>query len=214
MGLMRTFNGYSLVSLIVLLTLACGPAADPTLTPDIDATVRARMVQTKVAVPTPTPNIEATIQAGMQQTKEALPTATPNIEATIQAGMQQTKEALPTATPVPTPEPTPTATPEPTPTATPAPPPTLVPTPTPALTPVPTSTSAITITITMSASELLAIQVIALDYTRRYGRITLSDLQRIARINQSRANYFFNQMVNKRVLVRRGSGRNVYYIMR
>ena len=62
--MVRTLNRYSLVSLLVLLTLACGPAADPTMTPDIEATVRAGIVQTKAAVPTPTPNIEATFTLG------------------------------------------------------------------------------------------------------------------------------------------------------
>ena len=75
--MVRTLNGYSLVLFIVLLTLACGPTADPTLTPDIDATVRAGTVQTRAALPPPTPNIEATIQAGIQQTKAALATSAP-----------------------------------------------------------------------------------------------------------------------------------------
>ena len=167
-------NGYSWVSLILLLTLACGPAADPTLTPDIEATVRAGIVQTKVAVPTPTPNIEATIQVGIQQTKTAVPTPTPNIEATVQAGVQQTKAALPTATPVPTPEPTPTATPPPT--------PTLAPAPTSIPTPVPTSPFSIVI----SASEIITVRGITLDYLRRNRRITVTDLRRTARAARGR----------------------------
>jgi len=200
MELMRTLNGYSLVSLIVLLTLACGPAADPTLTPDIEATVRAGIVQTKVAVPTPTPNIEATIQVGIQQTKTAVPT--PNIEATIQAGVQQTKAALPTATPVPPPEPTPTATPPPT--------PTLVPAPTSIPTPVPTSPYSIVI----SASEIITVRGITLDYLRRNRRITVTDLRRTARIDQYSATYVLDLMVDSKILVRRGSGQYIYYVIR
>ncbi len=114
MELMRTLNGYRLVSLIVLLTLACGPTADPTLTPDIDATVRARMVQTKVAVPTPTPNIEATIQAGILQTKTAVPTPTPTLNPTATpqptATLQPTNTLIPTPTPLPSPTPNQTLT--------------------------------------------------------------------------------------------------------
>jgi len=162
--------------------------------------VRAGIVQTKVAVPTPTPNIEATIQVGIQQTKTAVPT--PNIEATIQAGVQQTKAALPTATPVPPPEPTPTATPPPT--------PTLVPAPTSIPTPVPTSPYSIVI----SASEIITVRGITLDYLRRNRRITVTDLRRTARIDQYSATYVLDLMVDSKILVRRGSGQYTYYVIR
>ena len=196
---MRTLTRYSLVSLIVLLTLACGPTADPTLTPDIEATIQVGIQQTITAVPTP--NIEATIQVGIQQTKTAVPTPTPNIEATVQAGVQQTKAALPTATPVPTPEPTPTATPPPT--------PTLVPAPTSIPTPVPTSPYSIVI----SASQIITVRGITLDYLMRNRRITVTDLRRTARIDQYSATYVLDLMVDSKILVRRGSGQYIYYVL-
>jgi len=195
MELMRTLKGYSLVSLTVLLTLACGPTADPTLTPDIDATVRARMVQTKVAVPTPTPNIEATIQAGILQTKSAVPTPTPNIEATIQAGMQQTKAALPT----PTPTLNPTATPQPT--------NTLIPTPTPLPSPTPNQT--------LTAGELLALQIVVLRFLGKRPIIVLKnvyELTDITNINDAQIRYFFDVMMRRKVLRRTGTGGEIWYV--
>ena len=165
-------NGYSLVSVIVLLTLACGPTVDPTLTPDIGATVRAGTVQTRAAVPTPTPNIEATIQAGIQQTKAAVPTPTPNIEATIQAG--PTPTLTPTSQPTATPRPTPTLTPTPRPT------PTLTPTSTSRLRPrdVPprTPTARPAFTLTVNCKGLGAVGPQGCSTTRFYGQGTAVSL--------------------------------------
>ena len=79
--------------------------ATPAATPDIEATVQARMAATAVAMPTPTPS----------------PAPTPDIEATVQARMTATAVAMPTPTPSPTPTLTPTPTPTPTPSPTPTP---------------------------------------------------------------------------------------------
>ena len=170
---MRNLLKTILISSFILGAVACGAAATATLTP------------------TSTPDIEATIRAGIEQTKAAVPTSTPDIEATVQARIEQIKAALPTATPTPAP----TATPEPT------------ATPVPTATPTPTSTPA----ITLSPVEIIAIRVIALDYLTRYGRITIQDLIRVARIDQSRSTFFFKVMVEQRVLRRFGSHPNYYY---
>jgi len=104
-----------LAVLVGTLVVACSTV---TPTPNIDATIEARVGQMLTKIPTETPIPTPTL----------VPTATPVTILT----------PVPTATPVPTPTPAPTATPVPTPTPTPTPVPT--PTPLPTSTPGPTST--------------------------------------------------------------------------
>jgi hypothetical protein len=135
-----------LATVMVVTTAAC--ASEPT--PDIEATVEARVKQ-KAAVqptslpPTTTPNLDATIEAKVKAAIKAQPTSTPY--PTYTPVPTYTPPPIPTNTPVPTdtPLPKPIATPEPTqpvPTATltPTPVPTATPTPQPTSTSVPTPT--------------------------------------------------------------------------
>lgn len=108
--------------------------------PDILATVPAlaepptdTLVPTKT--PPPTPNLEATVQARMKATVATMPKDTPVPTST------PTPSPTPSPTPTETPTPTPTATPLPTPTSTPIP--TATPAPTPALDPDPLSASVV-----------------------------------------------------------------------
>ena len=108
-----------------------------TATPDIAATVIALAEQPTatplpVQEPAPTPNIDATVEARLAATVAAIPTATPVPTATP----QPTHTPLPTYTPFPTATPTATPTSIPTPTPT----PTARPTTTTTTTPQPTST--------------------------------------------------------------------------
>lgn len=90
---------------------ATSTPAPPTATPDIDATVEARIREER--------DTEATIRAVLQTefpSPTPVPTPTPDIGATVQAAIA---EALPTATATLEPLPTATPTPVPLPTATP-----------------------------------------------------------------------------------------------
>ena len=103
-----------LAVLIGIFVLACSTA---TPTPNIDATIEARIGQILTKVPTETP----------MPTPTPVPTATPAPTPVLTATPVPTATLVPTATPAPTPVPTAT----PIPTATPAPTPTPVPVPTP-----------------------------------------------------------------------------------
>ena len=139
--------------LIGSLALACAapaptpiptPTLVPTATPDIPATVTARVdaLPTATAYPTLTPYPALT----RVPTTTPYPTGTPRPTLTPQPTPTAwptytpypTPTALPTYTPYPTPTPRPTYTPYPTPTSIPTPTPTPAPTPTP--TPRPTAT--------------------------------------------------------------------------
>ena len=125
----------SLFLLLTLAALACAappPTPIPTATPDIPATVTARVaaIPTATAYPTSTPYPTAT----PRPTVTPYPTATPRPTYTP----YPTPTAVPTATPYPTNTPYPTATPRPT--YTPYPTPTPTPAPTPTATPWPTAT--------------------------------------------------------------------------
>ena len=141
---MRLVTGISIVLLTVLVALmaACASPVPPTVesTPNIDATVEAKVdqalakISTVTPMPTPTPIPTAT--------KPPSPTATPNIQATVEAQVLALIGSLPTATPYPTytPIPKPTSTPTPIPTPTRIKPtftpfPTMTPTPRPTATP-------------------------------------------------------------------------------
>ena len=113
-----------LAVVMVVATAACA-TAPPVPTPNIDATVEARVKQEAAAQPTSLP-----------------PTATPNLDATVEAKVLATIKAQPAATPYPTYTPFPTYTALPKPTSTPSP----TATPIPTLTPIPTPTPAPTAT--------------------------------------------------------------------
>ena len=116
----------TLVAVVVgMMALAC-TAAPAAPTPNIDATVEAR-VKEEVEVK---PTIETTTLVA---------TAAPDLDATIEAKVLAAIKAQPTATPYPTYTPLPTATPQPKPTAIPTPIPTTYPTDTPMPVPTPTS---------------------------------------------------------------------------
>ena len=111
------FSVMVLMSALVFIGVAAcsAPAtptpAPPTATPDIDATVEARIREER--------DTEATIRAVLQTefpSPTPVPTPTPDIGATVQAAIA---EALPTATATLEPLPTATPTPVPLPTATP-----------------------------------------------------------------------------------------------
>ena len=114
----------SLICLLILAltAIACAPAAPPMATPDIPATVTARMAAIPTATPYPTftpyPAPTTVSTATPYPTPTPMPTATP----------YPTPTALPTYTPYPTPTPTPRPTSTPWPTATPRPTPTPIPT--------------------------------------------------------------------------------------
>jgi S1-C subfamily serine protease len=84
------------------------------------------------AEPAPTPDIQATVDARVAEELQ--------MQAQIDAAVAKALEVAVTPTPTPTPVPTPTPTPVPTPTPTPVPTPTPTPVPTPTPTPVPTPT--------------------------------------------------------------------------
>ena len=131
----------ALVLLVAVGLLACTQASP---TPDIDATVEARILAlpTQTPFPSPTADIQATIEASVSATATAIPTPTQrpfpsptaDIQATIEASVSATATAMPTPTLTPVPTPTPdiqatieasvsaTATAMPTPTLTPVPP--------------------------------------------------------------------------------------------
>ena len=128
--------------LLTLAALACAvpppPTPIPTATPDIPATVTARVaaIPTATAYPTGTPYPTAT----PRPTVTPYPTATPRPTYTLYPTPTAVPTAAlyPTSTPYPTATSYPTYTPYPTPTPTPAPTPT--PTPWPTSTPWPTPT--------------------------------------------------------------------------
>ena len=126
MGSSNLFNlcarGISL-ALLAIAVMACTAQATPIPAPSPTPTV--------VPIPTATPDIEATVAARLQATIKALPTAT--------AIPTPTTTPVPTPTAVPTPTPRATSTPTPTPTPTPAPTPTPTATPTPEPTATPTA---------------------------------------------------------------------------
>ena len=81
----RSLLNFYIVLSFVLFAVACGAASSkiaPTLTPDIEAIVQARIEQTKAALPTPTVDVEAAVQARIEQTIAALPTPTPTLKPT------------------------------------------------------------------------------------------------------------------------------------
>ena len=118
---------------------ACSQVPAPEPTPNIDATVEARVAEANPTdTPLPTPDIQATVQAAVARALPSeTPTAVPDVQATVQAGVQATIEAMPTETPTSIPTPFPTHTPTPVPTNTPTPVPTNTPTPVPTNTPTP-----------------------------------------------------------------------------
>ena len=112
-----------LVLLVAVGLLACTQTSP---TPNIDATVEARILALPTQTPfqSPTPDIQATIEASVLATATAMPTPTltpvptptPDIQATIEASVSATATAIPspTLTPVPTPSSSPTLSPAPT----------------------------------------------------------------------------------------------------
>ena len=124
-----------LAAVMVVATAACaGAPAAPT--PNIEATVDARVKQERA--------VDATVEARLAQERavDATAEAKAKVEASLQAPTTDTPTLLPTATPTPvptaTPTPVPTSTPRPLPTATPRPTYTPLPTYTPFPTPTPT----------------------------------------------------------------------------
>jgi len=126
-----------LVVLIGILVLACSSAAPAPVepTPNIDATVEAKLAQERA--------VDATVEARLkeerasQPTVQAQPTNTPVETATLPPKPTNTSITNPTNTPEPAPTNTPTPVPTPTaiPTPTPAPAPTPTPRPMPTLEP-------------------------------------------------------------------------------
>ena len=110
-------KAYWLVALLALvLAVACTSApADPT--PNLDATVAARVGATLAATPQAQPAALPTDTPAPAPTAQPTPTVTPVPTATAETA----PTATPAPTPVPTPIPPPTATPVPEPTATPVP---------------------------------------------------------------------------------------------
>jgi len=117
----------SITVLIGILVLACSSAAPAPAepTPNIDATVEARVAQERA--------VDATVEARAKELVAEQPTATPY--PTYTPVPTATPPPVPTATPTPVPTPTPAPTPTSVPTPTPVPAPTAVPTPTPTPTP-------------------------------------------------------------------------------
>ena len=130
-----------LASLATLLIMAACSSGGATSTPVIQATFTPAE---PTATPRSTPNIDATVEARLQTAIVSRPTATPLPAPTIAATSTPKPTSIPTPIPAsttlppsPTPPPPPTSTLAPAPTATPLPPPTPVPTATPAPTPTP-----------------------------------------------------------------------------
>ena len=173
----------SVCTFLLLFALGCTssaptvvPAATPTATPDLGATVQAAVsAALPTATPTPLPDVGATVAAGISATQEASPTATiappptPDIDATVEARMAATIAAAPTHTQTPAFQPTPvpvatlvpvaSATIPPTlelaSTPTPTTAPTFTPTPIPTATPRPTNTPVALRPNPMSLSEMV-----------------------------------------------------------
>jgi len=61
------------ITLLAIIMVACGdePTPRPGPTPNIEATVEARIQATLAAMPTPTPNIKATLVATLQAQVQA-----------------------------------------------------------------------------------------------------------------------------------------------
>lgn len=121
--MVKPFPALVVLLILALTVVACASAAPPA-TPDIPATVEARLSQVPTATPYPT--------GTPWPTHTPYPTATPRPTHTP----YPTPTEVPTATPYPTPTALPTYTPYPTATAY----PTYTPYPTPTPTPRPTST--------------------------------------------------------------------------
>ena len=134
----------ALVALVIvsLTTLACAQPA-PMPTPNIPATVEARLSQVPTATPyptaTPRPTLTPYPTPPARPTATAYPTATPRPTYTL----YPTPTPLPTYTPYPTATPYPTYTPYPKPTPTPRPTVAPTPKPRPTATPRPTPTQAV-----------------------------------------------------------------------
>ena len=137
-------KNWPVLTILAILSLAAMACAQPipTATPDIPATVEARLSQVPTATPyptaTPRPTLTPYPTPTARPTATAYPTATPRPTYTL----YPTPTPLPTYTPYPTATAYPTYTPYPTPTPTPRPTATPRPTPTamPTATPRPTAT--------------------------------------------------------------------------
>ena len=151
-----TLIGPAFIFLVGMFTVACSspqPSATPLATsiPEPTAVPVSPEPPTLTPIPSPSPNIEATVEARLAATLEAIPSPTPVPTVTPIPTEPPTSTPIPTLEPTVTPTPTakPTLTPMPTPTpgqtSTPAPSPTptltLTPTPSPTPTLVPTPTS-------------------------------------------------------------------------
>ena len=145
------------LSLLILGIVLSACTAPPEPTPDLPATVTARVTArlaeiptatpeptstpyptiTPYPTPTPTPTATPYPTATPTQTSTPRPTATPRLTSTPNPTNTPRPTATPTPRPTATPTPRPTATPTPRPTATPTPSPTATPTPRPTATPTP-----------------------------------------------------------------------------
>ena len=133
---MRHTVGLVLGLVLLALVVACGdtqppaPAIEPTSTPDIEATVEAKVEEGL--------RVEATVEARLKEERAAEATVGARAQTMAKAMVEATAQAAPTSTPVP-PTATPVPpTPTPSPTATPIPP---TPTPSPTATPIPPTQS-------------------------------------------------------------------------
>ena len=133
------------LSLLILGIVFSACTAPPEPTPDLRATVTARVTARLAEIPTATPEPTSTpyLTFTPYPTPTPTPTATPYPTATLTltSAPRPTATARPTSTPYPTNTPEPTATPTPRPTATPTPWPTATPTPSPTATPTPRPTA-------------------------------------------------------------------------
>ena len=134
-------KNWPVLTILAILSLAAAMACAqpiPTATPNIPATVEARLSQVPTATPyptaTPRPTLTPYPTPTARPTATAYPTATPRPTYTL----YPTPTPLPTYTPYPTATAYPTYTPYPTPTPTPRPTATPRPTPTPRPSPTPT----------------------------------------------------------------------------
>ena len=149
---MRISLTIGLLALIAIAALAC-ESTTPTVpttsipTPDIEATVQARVAATVAAqsMPHPSPTIAPTVPTPPMPTLTPIPLPTATPTPTLAPSPSPTIYPSPTPTPTLAPLPSPTIYPSPTPTPTlaPLPPPTVYPTPTPTPAPSPTPTPTI-----------------------------------------------------------------------
>lgn len=116
------------ITLIVLLSIACQSTDTPTPLPTFAPTLEPMLTPTSTSTPPPTSTL--------------VPTPDPDIDATVEAVVAVTVASIPTSVSAPLPTPVSTHTPVPmftlTPTSTLTPVPTFTPVPTPTTTPIPT----------------------------------------------------------------------------